>query len=79
MQTHGYCYIANYFSYFSNTLIVFALYYTQPYQLVTEEYPSLFSKTMPLQQDFQVILIATYKKPVSCKTAAFQYLQLLYL
>ena len=40
---------------------------------------SLFGKSMTLQQDFQVMLTATYKKPISCKTAAFQCLQLLCL
>ena len=46
-------------------LIIFALYNTQPYPLVTQEYPSLFSKTMPVQQDFQALLITTYKKLIS--------------
>ena len=38
------------------------LYNTPSYPLTTQGYPSIFSKTMPLQWDFQAMLITTYKE-----------------
>ena len=40
-----------------------ALYNTQSYLLTTQGYPRIFDMTTPLQQDFQVMLITTYKEP----------------
>ena len=42
--------------------IVFALYNTWSYPLMTWGYPSIFSKTAPLQYNFQVMLITTHKE-----------------
>ena len=40
--------------------IAFALY--SMYPLTTRGYPNIIGKTMPLQYDFQAMLITTYKE-----------------
>ena len=40
----------------------YALYNTRSYPLTTREYPRMFSMIIPLQQDYQAMLITTYKE-----------------